>query len=595
MTDKASDGRTSSSKRQKNDTTDGRAPIRILGLGGKNVSMAAKSAILKELKGLRYIPENLAISSRTIARARKEVAQRTTPFGRLLIYKTFSTTDGDLVLPVQNPLAMLYVAMAESDRYSDRVRRALANYGPPSDDAPWTIAIYVDEVTCGNPLAVRSDARRKVEGVYWALYQLGAESLSDESCWFELAAFQTCTIRTFVGTVSHLLDVCLSCFFDAQGHDARCGLSFFVKGHGKLMLTLAVEMLIADIAALCEAIGAMGVSGTLPCFLCRRVLSWRSQSNPQIAALTDFCDLSSLDQSKWGKHTNASLLKVLTDLKDVAATGDTKTLERKQTLCGYKHVPGNFLTNPLTIQFPLRVIMMDWMHLFFQSGNWNREVMRTLLAATSRTLNAYELMSTYVDAFVFPHNESSAKSLFSPAHWESCKSAKPPMFKGTASDGLTLYAVIGKFFQDVLLSRLAGTARCDEVTRMVTSYHRLCECVDLVQLSKFGNSVCPDLLDRTIGAWRLAHAVAYGTSLTYLKTHLTSHLPDVLRARGRDEHRKRLAMLIACWALDLMCIHTKMDTAVLAWILPIYAVSFLHLCTKGTSPPSHSTIRHRSA
>ena len=229
MTDNACDGRASSSKRQKRDTTDGRAPIRILELGGKNVSMAAKSAILKELKDLRYIPENLAVSARTIARARKEGAQRNTPFGRLLIDKTFTTADGDLVLPVQNPLAMLYVAMAESDRYSDRVRHALDNYGPPSDDAPWTIAIYVDEVACGNPLAVRADARRKVEGVYWALYQLGAEALSDESCWFELAAFQTCTAHAFVGYVSHLLDVCLACFFDVQRHDARCGLSFLSK------------------------------------------------------------------------------------------------------------------------------------------------------------------------------------------------------------------------------------------------------------------------------------------------------------------------------------------------------------------------------
>ena len=56
---------------------------------------------------------------------------------------------------------------------------------------PWSLVVYVDEVTCGNALAVRDITKRKVQRLYWSLYQLGPRALADESCWFELTIFRT--------------------------------------------------------------------------------------------------------------------------------------------------------------------------------------------------------------------------------------------------------------------------------------------------------------------------------------------------------------------------------------------------------------------
>lgn len=550
----ASSSNAPASKRQKQQVASERTPIDVLTLGsGKRCSMAAKSAILKELKDMKYLPPDLAVSRSRIAAARSEVANRETPFGPLLIHKLFNTAEhGELECPVQNPLAMLYVAMSESPRFSHYVRCAMQAHGPPSLEAPWSIVIYVDEITCGNPLAVRSDARRKVQGVYWTLYQLGPQALADDMCWMEIVAFKTATTKDFVGCISHMLDVCLSCFFNEQGHDLRRGALFRVQSHGPFMLFLCVEMLIADIPALCESIGAMGTHGHVPCFYCRRILGWRAFDNPKIAALHGFNDLACIDQRQWGKHTNASLLQLLRDLQTTATT-DPGALAKKQTLNGFKHMEGNFLLNPLTVNSkPLQVLMVDWMHLMFQSGCWNREVYQILATATTRQVKAYELLTTYVDAFTFPHNSKGAKSLLRPEHWASCRDAKPPVFKSTASDGLTLYLLFGKFFDDVLLRRLqAGTALHDLLQLQVSSYHRLSEVIDLLQLSKFGHNVSPDLLDRRIHAWRLAHAAAYAKTLTYLKNHLVSHLPDCMRARLENSN---FAMLVACWALDPMCV-----------------------------------------
>ena len=77
--------------------------------------------------------------------------------------------------------------------------------------------MYVDEAACGNPLAVRADARRKVEGVNWALYTLGPITLADESAWFELVAFRTSETVPFEGSVSQMLDVCLTAFLTPKG------------------------------------------------------------------------------------------------------------------------------------------------------------------------------------------------------------------------------------------------------------------------------------------------------------------------------------------------------------------------------------------
>ena len=540
--------------------------LKVAELGrGHYISLSAKAALLQDLKDLKYIPEDVACSRFSLAAARKEAANRQTRFGKCIISREFNTEGGTVSYPVQNPLAMLYIAMGESDRYSAYTRDAIHRHGVPSPESPWLILFYVDEVTCGNPLAVRKDAKRKVQGVYWSLYQLGSMALSDETCWFELVAFRTSETSEFVGTISHLLDVCLTCFFDPSGHDIRHGLSFEVKGYGKMMLCLAVGHLIADIKAIVEAIGALGVHAIMPCFFCRRVLSFKAKAKPELQALPDFVDLGCLDHTRWGKHTDASLLKLLSDLRTAAATLPAKELAKKQTLCGYKHIVGNFLLNRHTIRRPLRLICLDWMHLVFQTGDFNRECFRVLVIGTTRTCHAYDLLKAYFEAFTFPKAFSIRTNLLNSGHWDACKDAQS--FKCNASEGLTLYPVVCKFFQDVLLPRHEGTAIHATLSAMVVSFVSLCDVVDVLQLCKHGRQVEPDLLQEKMDLWATSHRAAYGTSLMYLKTHLTYHLVDILRARKEDSDD---TLLIACWVLDrdrnvaCVCVCTNICTTCLA-------------------------------
>ena len=79
-----------------------------------------------------------------------------------------------------------------------------------------------------------------------------------------------------------------------------------------------------------------------------------------------------------------------------------------------------------------------------------------------------------------------------------------------------------------------------------------------MHLSMYGRGVDPDLLQGKLDVWTLSHETAYATSLTYLKTHATAHLADMLRNRsnvacvGQPESAEgsTAKMLIGCWALD---------------------------------------------
>lgn len=374
--------------------------IRILDLSKKYMTMNAKSELLTELKALGFIPEDLKTSARSIKREKEELAATMTPFGPLMQERDFFVGGETERFPVQNPLAMLYEAMRTSERYSKYVREGIVVHGVPSNNNPWSLVVYFDEVACGNPLGLGH--KRKIQGVYWSVYQLGMRALSDESCWFEIVAFQNREVKDFDGSMSQVVEQVLLCFFDSNTHDLRTGLVFDLKGHGMFMLVAILEMLIADIKALVEAICSNGVTGVLPCFLCERVVSYKAKERPALKDNDSFVTLACFDPTKWGKRDDANIKKVLQDLDVAYHTLGNDELKRKQTLTGYKYCKRNFLLNHSLAIKAAFVLVFDWMHLFFQTGNWNREVWALFKMAIRANLPSYFECAVYIKAWIFP-------------------------------------------------------------------------------------------------------------------------------------------------------------------------------------------------
>ena len=170
------------------------------------------------------------------------------------------------------------------------VMRLLCTGGPLHNHRGELIVLYLDEVTCGNPFAAGS--KRKIQGVYWSIYQLGMQALSDELCWFEVVAVQDEVVHALEGGMTHLVEQVLLSFFNDQGYDLRTGLAYDLKGYGPVMLVMGLELIIADIKALVEAVGSNGPTAMLPCLCCDHVVSYHSKQRPPLDTNDAFVTLS---------------------------------------------------------------------------------------------------------------------------------------------------------------------------------------------------------------------------------------------------------------------------------------------------------------
>ena len=117
-----------------------------------------------------------------------------------------------------------------------------------------------------------------------------------------------------------------------------------------------------------------------------------------------------------------------------------------------------------------------------------------------------------------------------------------------ASEGLSLYSIVCKFFAEIVLPR----ARETESTALISaiySYMKLCDLIDLLATSKHGGYVTPDRMHDAATRWATSLYAAYGSRMFWPKTHKTlAHVADQLRLRRG--HAKQRAFLPACWAQD---------------------------------------------
>ena len=94
-------------------------------------------------------------------------------------------------IALENPFAMLYAALDKSANMRALFQDRLAVH-PCSLERPWSIIMYSDEVTPGNPLSAAN--RRKLQCIYWSFAELGFVALSHEECWFVLVVELSSTV-----------------------------------------------------------------------------------------------------------------------------------------------------------------------------------------------------------------------------------------------------------------------------------------------------------------------------------------------------------------------------------------------------------------
>ena len=85
---------------------------------------------------------------------------------------------------------------------------------PSTPEAPWTLLLYSDEVTPGNPLATLNN--RKIRAVYWSFLELGENALSREEAWITIMVEYSKNINKVMAGLSQVMAQLIKLFLEQR-------------------------------------------------------------------------------------------------------------------------------------------------------------------------------------------------------------------------------------------------------------------------------------------------------------------------------------------------------------------------------------------
>ena len=253
------------------------------------------------LRSVKADPTLLEASSRSsIKRARDDAVDIRTPYGALLqrMCIPFDIDDPTCGLEFSyvHPVCMLHHVMKTCVPFRNLVLTRM-NETPSSPDRPWTIVLYSDEITCGDPIAPSRDMR-KVQAVYWSLKELGALALSSATTWMNLLALRSKHVES-IGGLSVLMNYMVDTFYEA-GKDVSSGI--MIDGD---ILFMDIKMIIQDYDAVKHMMESKGASAIFPCILCQNAVDHKK---PELYRNSDYLvSITELDLTKFRAHTDVSL------------------------------------------------------------------------------------------------------------------------------------------------------------------------------------------------------------------------------------------------------------------------------------------------
>ena len=180
-------------------------------------SASALGAILQAVQDTG-LPEG-GVGRDALRAARDCQCNEETPYGSLIEHIWVKTTTGEWhAIPICNPFAFLLVAVRDCCQFNSFLLARLQDH-PSTPDKPWTLLIYADEVTPGNPLATMNN--RKFHAVYWSFLELGRNALSNEEGWFTILTEYSKYVNQAQGGLSQVFGQVIKVFFDKSGHNFK--------------------------------------------------------------------------------------------------------------------------------------------------------------------------------------------------------------------------------------------------------------------------------------------------------------------------------------------------------------------------------------
>jgi hypothetical protein len=341
--------------------------------------------------------------------------------------------DVPIILRVAHPLAFLWLLYTSSEKFADfhDKRHALI---PSSDNDPWRVCVYSDEVTPGNPLQV--DVARKVQVIYWSFLEFGPAALAREDLWFLVTPRRSGAVSKIQGEMAQIFGAILKLMFvDACGTLHSCGITLKRAGQPAIHLYGKLACFVQDGGAHKVTWHCKGDSGTKHCLLCKNIFTEKSKLLEEDGTEALRCNV--IRHAELQLASDAELKFAVRRLNAFRAIDDPDTFIFRSMALGFRHMPYNMLSDLELddVIAPASQFMHDWMHCIFVSGVWNH-VMDLLLESLKEAgiARPYDLFYNYIKQWHWPGRLKMNKVFEVFAHKRREGNRKAKYFKCSASE-----------------------------------------------------------------------------------------------------------------------------------------------------------------
>jgi hypothetical protein len=326
--------------------------------------------------------------------------------------------------------------VSEVDSFADFFAAKLQEH-PNSQETPWSISMYSDEIIPGNALKPRND--RKLVAFYWTFGELDS-AVGHEDLWHHLVAGRSSVMRAMKSTWSQLFRLACNAFFQ-DPLDVSKGLALNIRGHGTRLFWAKIGLVVGDEPSLKGCWSCKGSSGTLPCLFCKNV-TLESLQVAQNDATGYFVPHTETDVSKWILQDDNSIIQNAVALHQQFGQVSKANFSRSEMALGLQYAPEGALWCPHLLNHqlhggPISVTQFDYMHIYFVSGVWNTET-GLLLQAIKDVVTVAEV-DRFLKGFVWP-DQWNSRGVTGKRCLEKFV-ADGSAVACSASEGLSLYSV----------------------------------------------------------------------------------------------------------------------------------------------------------
>ena len=392
---------------------------------------------------------------------------------------------------------------------------------PSLPDNPWQLVLYEDEITPGNQHMPLN--RRNINAMYVSFLEFG-RALCTEEAWIPIGVLRATLKDSIASGYSQATRVVLRSLFVGE-EQLQDGIRLDLATPQLLFVTFG--MLLADEDAMQSVWCSLGSSGTICCLACRNVTPKQVElaENDDSGWLVDVC---CADPTKFDPATDADLYSAWDQLAAMKMRRHTAAeLQEHERAWGVRHHPQGLLADiELRSVVPPHKACRGGMHHFFSNGVANVELRPLLRTLADECDIDWKLIHQYCGSSCFKYPAIRAAACKNSRRVFNKWSAKSdsPLFPGSAGDIKTVVYT--------LRHMLETSVEIDETNeKEINSFLALAECIDVLELLKFGDTSDATLdyfTDRVKNFFRLSK-LAYKKEMFRPKHHGMFHIPTQVR------------------------------------------------------------------